>query len=81
MISPTRFRRTPSLVSTALYSERISSVTSQVNVPSSSQSRNNEALAFFTTRPDLNPATPATSTDVSMTPLGCFLRRRNRDLR
>jgi hypothetical protein len=29
----------------------------------------------------LNPATPATSTDVSITPLGCFLRRPNRDLR
>jgi hypothetical protein len=28
----------------------------------------------------LNPATPATSTDVSITPLGCF-RRPNRDLR
>src|SRR5258707_1079882 len=30
---------------------------------------------------DLNPATPPTSTDVSMTPLGCFPRRANRNLR
>ena len=29
----------------------------------------------------LNPATPATSTDVSITPLGCFSRRPNRYLR
>ena len=81
MISPTRFRRTPSLVRTPLYSETISSVTSQVKVPSSSQSRRSEALGFSTARRDLNPATPATSTDVSITPLGCFSRRPNRNLR
>jgi len=57
MISPTRFRRTPSLVRTPLYSETISSVTSQVKVPSSSQSRRSEALGFSTARRDLNPAT------------------------
>ena len=81
MISPTRFRRTPSLLRTPLYSERISSVTSQVNVPTFIQSRRNEALGFCASRRDLNPATPATSTDVSITPLGCFVRRPNRDLR
>jgi hypothetical protein len=41
MISPTRFRLTPSLLRTPLYSERISSVTSHVNVPTSIQSRIN----------------------------------------
>ena len=81
MISPTSFRRTPSLLRTPLYSDRISSVTSHVNVPTSIQSRRNEALGFGTIRQDLNPATPATSTDVSITPLGCFVRRPNRDLR
>ena len=81
MISPTRFRRTPSLLRTPLYSDRISSVTSQVKVSTSIQSRRNEALGFCTSREDLNPATPATSTDVSTTPLGCFVRRPNRDLR
>ena len=81
MISPTRFRRTPSLVRTPLYSETMASVTSQVKIPSSSQSRRSEALGFSTVRWDLNPATPATSTDVSMTPLGCFPRRPNRNLR
>jgi len=59
----------------------MSSVTSQVKVPSSSQCRRNEALGFSTARRDLNPATPATSTEVSITPLGCFPRRPNRNLR
>src|SRR5713226_9721094 len=59
----------------------MSSVTSQVKVPPSSQCRRSEALGFSTARTDLNPATPATSTDVSMTPLGCFPRRPNRNLR
>ncbi len=81
MISPTRFRRTPSLLRTPLYSDRICSVTSQVKVRRSIQSRRNEALGPCTARQDLNPATPATSTDVSTTPLGCFVRRPNRDLR
>jgi len=81
MISPTRFRRTSSLLRTHLYSERISSVTSHVNVPASIQSRRNEALGFEAIRQDLNPVTPATSTDVWITPLGCFIRRPNRDLR
>src|ERR1700757_4132658 len=71
----------PSLERTSLYSERMSSVTSQVKVPSSSQCRRSEALGFSTARRDLNPATPATSTDVSMTPLGCVHRRHNRNLR
>ena len=57
MIPPTRFRRTPSLERTSLYSERMSSVTSQVKVPSSSQCRRSEALGFSTARRDLNPAT------------------------
>jgi hypothetical protein len=81
MIFPTRGRRTPSLVRTALYSDRISSVTSQTKVPCSSQVRRNDALGCSTVRPDLNPATPATSTDVSTTPLGCFSRRPNGYLR
>jgi len=80
-ISPTRCRRTPSLVRTSLYSVRTSSVTSQTKVPCSSQSRRNEALGFSTVRPDLNPATPATTTEVSTTPLDCFSRRANRYLR
>ena len=81
IISPTRGRRTPSRPRTPLYSERISSVTSHVNVPLSIQSRRNAALGFCTIRHDLNPATPATTTDVSTTPLGSFVRRPNRDLR
>jgi len=80
IIAPMRFRRTPSLVRTPLYSATMSSVMSQMNVPFSSQSRRSEALWFSALRPDLNPATPATSTDVSITPLG-FSRRPNRDLR
>ena len=47
MISPTRFRLTPSLLRTPLYSERISSVTNHVNVPTSIQSRINGALGFL----------------------------------
>ncbi len=70
MTLPTRFRRTPSLVRTSLYSEMMSSLTSQVKVACSSQSRSKDALGFWTALQDLNPATPATSTDVSMTPLG-----------
>lgn len=81
IISPTRLRRTPSLVRTPLYSEMISSVISQVKVPPSSQSRRSDALGVANVRRDLNPATPATSTDVSITPLGCFSRRPNRNLR
>src|SRR5262249_21813358 len=81
MISPMRCRRTPSLVRTPLYSERTSSVTSQTKVPCSSQSRRNEALGFSAVRPRLNPATPATSTHVSTTPLACISRRPNRYLR
>ena len=52
MISPTRFRRTPSLLRTPLYSDRISSVTSQVKVSASIQSRRNEALGFCASRED-----------------------------
>jgi hypothetical protein len=49
MISPTRFRRTPSLLMTRFYSDRLSSVTSQVNVRACIPSRRNEALGFRTT--------------------------------
>ena len=49
--------------------------------PNSTQSRRSEALGFCITRQDMNPATPAITTDVSITPLGCFVRRPNRDLR
>jgi len=41
----------------------------QVNVSFSTQSRRNIALAFAGSTPRLNPAMPATSTDVSTTPL------------
>ena len=81
MMLPTRCRRTPSLVRTPLYSERTSSVVSHTKVPRSSQSRRNEALGFSAVRPALKPATPATTTEVSTTPLGCFSRRANRYLR
>jgi hypothetical protein len=70
MTSPTRFRRTPSRVRTSLYSEIMSSLTSQMKVACSSHSRRNDALGFWTAREDLNPAIPATSTEVSITPLG-----------
>jgi hypothetical protein len=59
MTSPTRLRRTPSLVRTSLYSETMSSLTSQVKVACSIQSRRNDALGFSTARQDLNPAIPA----------------------
>src|SRR6202453_3233276 len=79
--SPTRLRRTPSLVRISLYSETMSSLTSQMKVACSIQSRRNDALGFSTTRQDLNPAMPATSTEVSITPLGRFSRRSNGNLR
>lgn len=77
---PIRFRRTPSLLRTSLYSARISSLTSQVNFPFSNQSRRNLALGFCTGLPDLNPAIPATRTEASITPLGGSLRTANRYL-
>jgi hypothetical protein len=69
-IFPMRGRRTPSLASTSLYSSRISSLISQTNVRSSTQRRTNLALAMFVwwIEPFI-PATPATNTDVSTTPL------------
>jgi hypothetical protein len=73
--------RTPNLERTSLYSERISSVTSHAKVSFSNQSRRNDALGIPTDRRFLNPAIPATSTEVSTTPLGCFPRRPNRYLR
>src|SRR5579864_3497280 len=79
--SPTRLRRTPSVVRISFYSETMSSLTSQVKVTCSIQSRRNDALGFSTTRQDLNPAMPATSTEVSITPLGRFSRRANGNLR
>jgi hypothetical protein len=69
MTCPIRFRRTPSLARTSLYSASMSSVTSQVKVAFSIQSRRSEALGFRTSRHNLNPAIPAASTDVSITPL------------
>ncbi len=81
MTSPTRFRRTPSLVRTSLYSEMTSALTSHVKVASSIQSRRKDALGFRTARQALNPAMPATSTDVSMTPLGGLFRPANSNLR
>ena len=47
MTSPTRFRRTPNLVRTSLYSEMMSSLTSQLKVVCSSQSRRNDALGIL----------------------------------
>jgi hypothetical protein len=44
--SPTRLRRTPSLVRIFLYSETMSSLTSQVKGACSIQSRRNDALGF-----------------------------------
>lgn len=78
---PIRFRRTPNLLRTSLYSARISALTSQVNLPFSSQSRRNLALGFWADLPDLNPAIPATRIEVSITPLGGSLRTANRYLR
>ena len=69
-IFPIRGRWTPSLASTSLYSSKTSSVTSQTNVRSSTQRRTNAALATLLSWSEfLIPATPATNTDVSTTPL------------
>lgn len=81
IIAPIRPRRTPNLLRTSLYSARISSQISHVKVSFSSQSRRNLALGFWIGLPDLNPAIPATSTDVSITPLGRSLGTANRYLR
>src|SRR5690349_3388778 len=81
MTSPIKFRRTPSLARTALYSESISSLTSQIKVASSNQSRRRRALGFGTGRPGLKPAIPATRTEVSTTPLRGSFRTANSDLR
>jgi len=79
-IFPMSGRRTPSLARTRLYSRRISSLTSQTNVSSSIQSRSCLALGFLgAISGDLNPAIPATRTDVSTTPLGRFLFRAGND--
>ena len=48
--SPTRLRRTPSLVRISLFSETMSSLTSQMKVACLIQSRRNDALGFSTTR-------------------------------
>jgi len=81
MISPIRLRRTPKRLSTSLYSARISSLMSHVKIAFSSQSRRSSALGFPGARPDLNPAMPATRTEVSITPLRGFSRPGNSDLR
>jgi len=73
--------RTPSLVRICLYYETMSSLTSQMKVACSIQSRRKDALGFSTTLQDLNSAIPATSTEVSMTPLDRFSRRANGNLR
>src|ERR1700722_17052979 len=74
IIFPMSGRRTPSLPKTRLYSRRISSLTSQTNVSPSIQSLSSLALGFLgAISGDLNPAIPATRTDVSTTPLGRFL--------
>ena len=79
IIFPMSARRTPSLPKTRLYSRRISLLTSQTNVSPSIQSRSRLALGFLgavfvdLNPVDLNPAIPATRTDVSTTPLGRFL--------
>ena len=73
MITPIKLRRTPKRARISLYSRSISSVMSQVNLPSSIQFLMKRALGLRRlSSGDLNPATPATRTDVSTTPLGCF---------
>src|SRR5581483_3188508 len=79
--APMRFRRTPSRAKTSLYSIRISLLMSHVNVPFSIQFRRSAALGFLTGLSDLNPAIPATRTEVSITPLGRSWRAANRYLR
>src|SRR5208337_374184 len=65
-----RGRRTPSLASTSLYSSKISSLINQTNVRSSTQRCTNFALAtLLWWTESFIPATPATNTDVSTTPL------------
>lgn len=81
MMTPIRGRRTPSRLRTSLYSAKISSLTNHVNVPFSSHSRRKFALGFRAGRFALNPVIPATSTDVSITPLGRSLGAANRYLR
>ena len=64
-------RRTFNRRSTALYSDRISSESSHVNVARSIQSRKSWALGFEDeTMPQRKPEIPATRTEVSTTPLG-----------
>ena len=79
---PIKERRTPRRPKTYLYSAKISSETSHTNIRSFTQSRRKWELEFvgLATR-DLNPAIPATNTDVSITPLGTFVRIANADLR
>ena len=74
IIFPMSGRRTPSFPKIRLYSRRISSLTSQTNLSLSIQSRSRLALGFLGAGSvDLNPAIPATRTDVSTTPLGRFI--------
>lgn len=68
-IRPITDRRTPSRASTSVYSSRMSRVTSHVKVSCSIHSWRNRALRVVGTAGFLRPATPATRTEVSTTPL------------
>lgn len=71
--APIRLERTPRRARIALYSSTISSLMSHVNVPLSIQSRNRWALGTSDCAPESrNAEMPATSTEVSTTPLGRF---------
>jgi hypothetical protein len=81
---PITGRATRRRASTVLYSSRMSLETSHTKVASVIHWRINEALGLNTdVSPRLNAAIPATSTEVSTTPLGClfFLAGKDRDLR
>ena len=67
--STTRLRRTPSLVRTLLILLNYVLANEPGEGACSIQSRGSDALGFSTTRQDLNPAMPTTSTEVSITPL------------
>ncbi len=70
MSAPIVSRRTFNRRSTALYSDRISSESSHVNVARSIQSRESWVLGFEDeTMPERKPEIPATRTEVSTTPL------------
>lgn len=66
---PMSDRRTPQRLSTSTYSSRMAALMSHVNVSCSIHARRNSALALVGASSVLNPAMPATRTDVSTTPL------------